>query len=299
MYIAGMRTLADPDGEDVLPCISIDEVSVHLQEKYWHCYGHLEGATGDNYFVVNDLSFAELRRRIAVPYVEGSRFSVAGTIIKSRDSLGAIRIAWTKDTAAAYARRYDASLPRNVADMGTDRRLLVFDEGEDYTHELLFAEAARVAVAPDEALILSVCRRIAYSAKILAHRNRQKASYIISDEYDVQDLLHATLRAIIKSSVQENPIGKVAGAKAGRADISIEDLGVLIEAKFVRGPKDQKRILHEFSEDLVLYSKWKPLKTLIFLVYNSGDLRDPEALLELEGKKEVMGCRFTTKVVLS
>jgi hypothetical protein len=48
------------------------------------------------------------------------------------------------------------------------------------------------------------------------------------------------IRGYLKYSVQEDPLPKVSGAKAGRADISIEEIGVLIEIEYVRGPEDQK-----------------------------------------------------------
>lgn len=268
-------------------------------EQYWHCSGNLNGASSEDYFVVNDLTFSELRRKIVEPWSAGVPFNIAGTIIRSRDAVGAIRIVQTAESSTAHARRYDASLPRHVSDMGTDRRLIVFDEGEDHTHEFLFDQQDSASVPADEALVLSVCKRIGYTAKILAHRRGQKRPFLIGDEYDVQDLLHATLRAVVKFSVQEDPLSKVAATRSGRADISIEELGTLIEVKFVRGPQDQKRLVQEFSEDLVLYSRWSVLRTLIFLIYNSGDLRDPEALLKLEGIHEVGGRRFQVRIVLS
>lgn len=115
----------------------------------------------------------------------------------------------------------------------------------------------------------------------------------------VQDLLHAVIRSYVKFSVQEDPLPKVAAAKASRADISIEELGVLIEVKFVRGPEDQRRIFEEYSQDLVLYSKWGPLRTLVFLIYNSGDLRDAEAFQKFSGEQEIDGKRFEVRVVLA
>ena len=123
--------------------------------------------------------------------------------------------------------------------------------------------------------------------------------YEITDEYDVQDLLHAILRAYLKYSVQEDPLPKVAGAKSGRADISIEELRVLIEIKFARGPEDQKRLFDEYSQDLVLYASWQPLETLIYLIYNSADLKNPEAFEKLSGDHEVNGRRFQVKVILA
>ena len=130
-------------------------------------------------------------------------------------------------------------------------------------------------------------------------RARTRRRFEIADEYDVQDLLHATLRAYLKYSVQEDPISKVAGAKGSRADISIEDLGILIEVKYVRGPDDQKRIFEEYSQDLVLYAKWTPIRTLLFVVFNASDLRDPEALERLSGPQAVGGKKFMAKVILA
>lgn len=99
--------------------------------------------------------------------------------------------------------------------------------------------------------------------------------------------------------MQEDPLPKVAGAKAGRADVSIEALGVLVEVKYVHSPDDQKRIFQEFSQDLVLHARWAHLRTLVYLIYNSGDLRDAEALERLAGQHEVNGRRFAVTVALS
>ncbi|WFU74175.1 hypothetical protein [Bradyrhizobium sp. CB2312] len=91
----------------------------------------------------------------------------------------------------------------------------------------------------------------------------------------------------------------MAGTKSSRADISVEELGTLIEIKYVHGPSDQKRIFEEYSQDLVLYAKWPHLKTLVFLIYNSGDLRDPDEFSKLGGMQEVAGRRFSVEVVLA
>ena len=110
--------------------------------------------------------------------------------------------------------------------------------------------------------------------------------------------MHAILRTYLKYSVQEDPLPKVAGTKSGRADISIEDIGILIEIKFVRSPSDQKSIFNDFSQDLVLYASWAPIRSLIYLIYNADDLRDPEALERLSGPKKINGKEFDVKVIL-
>jgi hypothetical protein len=80
-------------------------------------------------------------------------------------------------------------------------------------------------------MVLTLCQRLPNAARILATRDRARAPFVISDEYDVQDLLHAVLRAYLKYSVHEEPLGKVGGAKSSRADVAIEDIGTIVEVK--------------------------------------------------------------------
>lgn len=184
--------------------------------------------------------------------------------------------------------------------MATNRHLLPLSKGTDVTYELLFAGAANTAPAPDAVMIGQICKRLPQAARILVVRSRKdKASFGITDEYDVQALLHATLRNYLKYSVQENPLPKVAAAKSSRADISIEELGLLIEVKYVHGPEDQKRLFEEYSRDLILYAQWPHLRTLIYLIYNSADLRDAEAFEKLSAVQELGGKRFNVQVILA
>ena len=183
-----------------------------------------------------------------------------------------------------------------------DPHLIPLGMGTELTNELLSTETSGAPdpSISDTALVLQICQRIQYSARILSNRPRKgKNPFLIEDEYDVQDLLQAVLKAYLKYPVQENPLSKVAGIKSGRADISIEDLGIMIEVKYVREAEDQKRILAEYSEDLVLYSQCSYLKTFIFLIFNASVLRDPEAFERLSGPQERNGKRFDIRMVLS
>jgi len=186
--------------------------------------------------------------------------------------------------------------------MATDRNQLPLSQGTDVTFELLFSGAGAETHSPEPevALVEQLCRRLPQAARILAIRSRKgKAPYEIKDEYDVQDLLHALLRGYLKYSVQEDPLSKVAGSKSARADISIEELGVLIELKYVHGPEDQKRLFEEYSQDLVLYASWQPLKHMVYLIYNSADLRDAEAFEKLTGDQVIGGKSFGVTIILA
>jgi len=268
-------------------------------EKYWHC--GVKADKNKRMSIVNDLAFVELKKSIVDPWAAGRPFSVSGFIVRSAESVSEIRIVWTEFPQKYYADRHDDQMSaRGISDMVTDRRALVFGIGEDVTFDLLFSGSSSAAPEPDVALVERLCRRLPQSARILAVRSRKhKLSFDIKDEYDVQDLLHALLHGYLKYSVQEDPLPKIGAAKSSRADISIEELGVLIETKYVRGPDDQKRIFEEYSQDLVLYAGWPHLRTLMFLIYNSEDLRDPEAFEKCSGDHEVNGRRFTVKMILA
>lgn len=266
-------------------------------EKYWHCAVKV----GDKspYAVMNDLSFSRLKKNILDPWLSGRQFFVSGTLVK-KEKVSEIRIVHTPYLTEKYVQK---SIQSGL--LGSeDPHLIPFGEGNDLTNELLSTETS-LSPAPDPsisdtAMVLQICRRIQYSASILSNRPRKgKTPFLIEDEYDVQDLLQAVLKAYLKYFVQEDPLPKVAAAKSSRADISIEDLGILIEVKYVREPGDQKRIFGEYAEDLELYSQWPHLKTLIFLIYNASILRDSEAFERLSGPQERNGKRFDVRIVLS
>ena len=284
------------DGVTIPSEMSVDRSK--LPEKFWHCLVHYQKPK-DKYTTIrvsNDLTIEELLKHVVEPWKQGRQFNVGGLIVRSRDYLDEIRIVQTPSPLQYYM---EQNKGRNVL----NKLAIPFwtGIGIDHTSELLGDEsAAEVAPGADVGLVLRVCKRLPLAASILMNRSRQgKQPYQIEDEYDVQDILHAVIRAYVKYSVQEDPIGKVAAARSSRADISLEDLGVIVEIKYVRGPEDQKRVVEEHSQDLVLYAKWVPLRRLILLVYNSGALRDREALEQLGGKHEVSGRTFEVDVVLA
>nr|VFK24393.1 MAG: hypothetical protein BECKLFY1418C_GA0070996_11765 [Candidatus Kentron sp. LFY] len=223
----------------------------------------------DRPHVLNDLEFSELQRTIVVPWHSGNPFTISGVIIRSSENVTKIRIAHTPQPTIFYAEQHYARMnAAGIADLATDTRLLPFGAGEDLTYDLLFSGSAQQVPDVDLAIVKQLCERLPKTTSILEKRTRKnKQPYEISDEYDVQDLLHSLLRGFVKYSIQqETPLPKVAGAKSSRADLLIEDLGILIEIKYAHGPNDQKRIFEEYSQDLVLYAKWNSLTNLLFVI---------------------------------
>ena len=267
-------------------------------KKYWHCFVRL-GGKHEEWSVTNDLTFEQLQKQIVEPWHQQKQFVVGGLIIPNRSKVAEIKIVHTRRSQKeAEAERDAENQANNFADLITDSRSLPFAEGENLTHELLLEEMNSQASGFDVSTIVHVCKRLRYSAQTLSARKRKKPSYVIVDEYDVQDLLNAVLRAFLKQVISEEPLGKVVNTLSGRADLAIVRFGVLIEVKLAREVKDQKRILDDFSRDLILYPKWPHLKHLIYFIYNSHLLADPEAFEELDGAREISGRRFNVQVVL-
>jgi hypothetical protein len=270
-------------------------------EKYWHCA--IKNINEKRYFVVNDLTYQELQKKIIQPWLNKTAFTVDGKIINPKGELQIeeIKISQTPQTRDYYANAHNSRMQsRGILDAATNRDMLPIEQGTDYTDELLFQQqdVGSNISEPTEAIIERVCERINLSANLLGNRPRKgKSPYTVEDEYDVQDLVHAVIRAFVKNSVQENTISKL-GGRSSRADITVEDLGLLIEVKYVRSPNDQSSLVEQLSQDLLLYTKWEPLKTIFFIVFNSKDLRDPEALEEFSNIHKVNGKEFRLKVIL-
>jgi len=270
-----------------------------LPETFWHCAVSLNGRKSGDRAVINDLNRDKLLKEIVGPWHASRPFTVAGLVVRSKDIVSEIKITHTEQPKSFYSDQHYASMRGSgIVDMATNTAYIPLQKGTDYTGPLLFEELGIEMPAADEQLITRLCERVPAAARILSKRRAGKPPFDFSDEYDVQDFVHALIRAYVKYSVQEDPIGKIAGTKSSRADISIEEIGVLIEIKFVRSPDDQKELVKQFSEDLVLYTKWAPLRTLLYVVFNSSDLADPEALTKLDGKHIVAGKTFVSKMIL-
>jgi hypothetical protein len=267
-------------------------------KNYWHCHIQL-GGKNPNWSVANDLTFDQLQRQIIEPWHQEKKFAVSGLVIPNRSQVAEVKIVHTRRSQKQYEAERDAeNQANNFYDGITDPRSLPFSEGKDLTHELLFQEMNHEAADVNVSTIFQICRRLRHTAQTLSARKRKKPNFVIADEYDVQDLLLAVLRAHLKQVISEEPFSKVANAASGRADLAIQKLGVLIEVKLARTADDQRRILDDFGKDLNLYAKWPHLKHLIFFIYNSHLLADAEAFEELDGPKEISGRRFNVKVVL-
>jgi hypothetical protein len=142
-----------------------------------------------------------------------------------------------------------------------------------------------------------VCNRFQLAAGFLSSRRKNHPDFDIHDEYDVQDLLAAVLAGSIPFAIQEEPLSKLAGGPSGRADVAIEELGIIIEVKYAR-KGSQIDLVGEIAQDFELYAKWPHLQHLIVFIYNWQALRSAESLKKLATPRSVGDRPYDVHLVL-
>lgn len=109
--------------------------------------------------------------------------------------------------------------------------------------------------------------------KQLLIRHDKRGSLNITDEYDVQDLLHAILKLHFDDVRAEVSTPKYAGGNS-RIDFILNEHGIAIEVKKTRANLKDKEIGAELLIDIARYQQsYSKIKLLICFVY------DPEELI--------------------
>lgn len=106
----------------------------------------------------------------------------------------------------------------------------------------------------------------------LKRKRHAKRESFISDEYDVQDILHAVLKLHFDKVHPEFVIPPDMGSSK-RIDFYLEDCNIAIEVKYTSESHDEKAIGKELKEDILSYSSYPQCQSLYCLIY------DPELLI--------------------
>ncbi len=128
------------------------------------------------------------------------------------------------------------------------------------------------------ALVRRICDRFPIIAAALCQRHDQRTTILMTDEYDVQDLLGALLKLHFADVRPEEWTPSYAG-NASRMDFLLKPEQVVIEAKMTRKNLDQKELTNELAIDILRYQAHPDCRTLICFVYDpSGRCTNPTAL---------------------
>ena len=112
----------------------------------------------------------------------------------------------------------------------------------------------------------------------LSDRYNKRASFVIDDEHDVQDLLFAILRLHFNDVRKEDPAPINAGASS-RVDIVLKNEKVLIEVKRTSPYLRDKEIGEQLAIDKQRYREHPDYKKLYCFIYDDGGyLKNPDGL---------------------
>jgi hypothetical protein len=105
----------------------------------------------------------------------------------------------------------------------------------------------------------------------LNRRYNNRQGIIITDEYDVQDLLHAQLVAFFEDVRKEDPVPICAGASS-RVDFYIADIRTAIEVKLKRKDLDDNTLGKQLLDDVGKYSKRADVENVVFFIFDPDHL---------------------------
>lgn len=117
------------------------------------------------------------------------------------------------------------------------------------------------------ATVVALCRRFQLFVDRLQTRQRSRQSLPVTDEYDVQDLLHAILKLHFDDVRPEEWTPSYAG-NASRIDFFLPRERMIIEAKMTRQGLGQKEVANELIVDVARYTKFPNVDSLVCLIYD-------------------------------
>ena len=125
---------------------------------------------------------------------------------------------------------------------------------------------------------------------VIQKRGRGKPPFKISDEYDLQDLLHFVYKPLFSDVVVEEYTLKRAG-KTKRLDLVFKGLETVIETKIVRTKEHAAKIADELDIDIRGYVSHPHCRRLICFVYDPHHfMKEPRSVeRDLEGEQSQDG----------
>lgn len=130
----------------------------------------------------------------------------------------------------------------------------------------------------------------------LLRRHNDRTTLEISDEYDVQDLLHALLRLYFDDVRPEEWTPSYAGSST-RMDFLLKNEQIVIEVKMTRKGLGAKLLGKELLDDIAHYQKHQDCKHLFCFVYDPGKLIDNPRGFESDLTETKDGLSTKVKIV--
>jgi hypothetical protein len=103
------------------------------------------------------------------------------------------------------------------------------------------------------------------------------ARWLIDKEADIQAFLLAVLYPHFGDQLQDEQYLQGFGLRQGRFDFAITNLGLIVEVKVIREPRDVNDLEAQIADDLSLYFKEEnPFESMVVYIYDDRDRPEPE-----------------------
>ena len=128
------------------------------------------------------------------------------------------------------------------------------------------------------AIIETLCMYFHSVARQLRTRHAGRSTLDVTDEYDVQDLLHALMRIHFRDIRPEEWTPSYAGSSS-RVDFLLKPEKLVIEVKMTRKSMSDKDLVNQLIVDRVRYESHPDCESLICFVYDpEGRISNPTAI---------------------
>ena len=157
----------------------------------------------------------------------------------------------------------------------------------------------RIDTKDKVAIITDMFESISDNINFLEKRKHNRPSFVVENEYDVQDLLYVMIKSIFSDAKLEEYTGKHAGGSK-RIDIVLPSIDVVIETKFVRDKEHAKTVINELKIDIESYHIHPNCKTMCVLIYDPcKHIMDPKNIIEdISGLRIIKGKQFEVKLTI-
>jgi len=140
--------------------------------------------------------------------------------------------------------------------------------------------------------LLKILKKFHISSLQLAKRYNNRDTLIISDEYDVQDYIHALLKIHFNDIRPEEYTPSYAGSSS-RIDFLLKDEKILLEIKYATSKLKDNKIGEQLLVDIERYKKHPDCEILICFVYDPNfNIKNPYGLeSDLSGKNDKLNIK--------
>src|SRR5208282_5659540 len=281
----GSMSPINPSGMDFLNLLSTGPNRKHMvkntppisMSSFYHVRISRKGEPWD--VCKLDLSEEELRTRVLVPYENETPFTLAGTTI-SFDKFEQIKITRTSEDSSKLLHQVREEAGKSGIATMIPEEYDIIDRGIDVTDDFIKGPPGyKKAKIPTSSSVISrtpiqtitsLCDHFHVVVKQLQHRHENRKTLSITDEYDVQDLMHALLRLSFEDVRPEEVTPSYAGTSS-RMDFLLKAEATVIEVKY---NLRNKELRDQLAVDIETYRIHPDCKTLACFVY------DPNSKIE-------------------